>query len=195
MVFTLNQPLPMTLPKSHDVVNRLSQELQGSSLCGIHSFASLGVTTGKEVMVAIRLVLADHLTDSSKLSSMAKWIESAQASEMQLGYFVELEDFKKVEAMPNGSRDQIALARQYSGNAIQRALDLESQVEVLGSFGNFCLSANPASTEYWPKVYERLGVPFPPRPSIVQNRGGCLGVIVAFASTTLAVSLLLLWTL
>jgi hypothetical protein len=183
----------MTLPESHDVINRLSLELQRPALHGLRSFSSLGVTCGHQVMIAFRLALADHLTNPDKLQSMPKWIESTQCSEMLLGYFVELEDFKRLVALPRDSPEQIAFARQYSGNAIQRALDLENKVEVLGSFGNFCLATNPASADYWPKVYERLGIVFPARPILSKKKVGCLGVVLYFACAAFALLLSALW--
>ena len=174
--------MTVTVSQCHDLVSLLSLELQRPGCHMLHSLGSLGGASTRDVQIALRIVLADHLTDPSKNELFEKWFENLHGVEFMLGNFVPEDDFQKIASLPG--REGRTLAMQHVRNRSTGLREPESPIEDAGTFANFCISLGPSNRpEYWEKVYKRLNLVYL-RPEILKHieqhfqPRGCLSAVV-----------------
>lgn len=178
--------VPTTIERANDIVDRISDVLIKKDYVfeNVTSLSRVGASTRLEVLHALYIVTAQTFQkafrkpeSSYSQRAFAEFVLGAGhvQSSLNYSYFSDAE-LALIEKMPN-PLDQYAKSSELSLSDLKSALEFRQEVsrlrdlamndsdclkaETLDSFICFLKAINPASRDYWARVYRRVGLPCP----------------------------------
>ena len=186
---TCNQttPVPITIDRANEIVDRISQLLMDGGLCDYTPLSLVGASSRLECMHALYVATAQTFQVASLNKSprnqrvLDDFLGAAGGTGMRMAlYLMPDAELAAISKMPDPwetkhdwsslPADELKhLSRQMSErNAESERLQglaqsdaVFTQSETIDSFVSFLRDLNPAEENYWPLVYRRIGLPCP----------------------------------
>ena len=178
--------VPTSIERANEIVDRISEVLIEKDYVfeNVTSLSRVGASTRLEVIHALYIVTAQTFQQafrqpesSQSQSDFAQFALAAGGVQVRVSYsYFSDAELALIAKMPN-PLDQHAESSELSLSDLESALEFRREVmrlralamndsdclkaETLDSFICFLKAINPASRDYWPRVYRRVGLPCP----------------------------------